>query len=68
MTDEGAEKIASAIRYLADSIHPGRATARDAQNGVVGSVTEAMMGHTSALTAIAEAIEKVAESLPAKTP
>ena len=63
MTDEGAEKIASAIRYLADAIHPGRATAHDAQNGVVGSVTEAMMGQTAALTAIANELAEVASAV-----
>lgn len=55
------------FRDLANSITPLNAVpGTDAAGGTVGSLTEAVMGMTSALIRIAEAIEEVAQEIREK--
>ena len=61
---KGLQDIAHAIKQLAGAVTPlGAAPCQDAQGGHVGSLTEAVLGMTAALTAIASAIQDVADKL-----
>jgi len=64
MDKDSADNIAKAIKALADSIAPrGVAPGTDAQGVSVGSLAEAVMGVTAALTDIARTIQDVADKL-----
>ena len=54
MTD--LEGIAEKLYDIATAITPARPPGTDAAGGTVDCVTEALMGHTAGLMAIAEAI------------
>lgn len=64
MTDKGAEAIAAAIRSLANAVTPvGAGPAHDAMGGYVGSLTEAVLGITSALATIGHELSAIREHM-----
>ena len=63
VTKQAIEDIEAAIRRLASAITPVAVPGTDAGGGTVESLTEAVMGVTAGLFAIAGAIESVAEVL-----
>jgi hypothetical protein len=52
--------VADAIRALRDAVTPNIHGARDATDGHVESLTEAVMGMTAALVQIAEGLHSIA--------
>jgi len=58
----GDMMIADAIQKLATAIKPNAAPGHDEMGGTVDSLTEAVMGVTAGLNAIAEAIDGLAEA------
>jgi len=58
-------QIIEQLNNLSESICPAGACGRDASGGTVGSITEAVMGATGGLHAIARAIADVSSSLDA---
>lgn len=64
MNKEDAEVLYQGLRNIANSITPmSAAGSTDAMGGYVSSLTEAMMGHTRALSAIADALENIAHAI-----
>lgn len=55
-------KLSRSARAIATAITPTCVTGTDASGGQVGSLTEAVMGVTAGLHAIAEAINRLADS------
>lgn len=65
MFEEDQEELINAIQKVAYAICPPitpESITQDASGGFIGSLTEAMIGVTAGLFAIAEAIENLAES------
>lgn len=63
-TDINLEPVADAIRTLANALTPtGAVAGHDASGGYVRSVTEAVMGITSGLYAIASSIERLGDAV-----
>lgn len=59
--------LSEALSGIRDAIKPSDAMAsKDDAGGVVNSLTEAVMGHTSAMIQIADAIDNLAEAVRAK--
>ena len=62
--EEIAKDLVSSIRTVADSIRPLNAMpGHDAAGGTIDSLTEAVMGVTSGLVMIAEALQEVASAI-----
>jgi hypothetical protein len=57
------DSVKDASRRIANAISADAAPGHDAAGGMVSSLTEALMGLTSAGMAIAEAINNVAEAM-----
>ena len=55
--------IVNALKTVAAAVTPPGAPGRDAADGHVGSLTEAVMGVTAGLCRIADALESVAEAI-----
>jgi hypothetical protein len=65
MNDRSGLAIAAAIEFLARAVAvgDGSSPAKDAQDGYVASLTEAVMGITAGLTDVARQIERVGDVL-----
>lgn len=60
----GDELVSGACKLIANAITPtGVLGGRDATDGIVSSLTEAVMGVTAGLCKIAESIENLAEAI-----
>lgn len=60
--DEEAKELIYAVKRIAEAITPIAVPGTDASGGTVDSLTEAVMGMTSGLVRIADAIEGIAIS------
>lgn len=69
MTDkalhDATEEVVGAIRHAADAITPVAVPGTDASGGCVSSLTEAVMGITAGLHAIAAALTGLPEAVDA---
>lgn len=66
MSEEDQVELANAFQKIAEAIcppTPPESMTQDASGGYVGSLTEAMMGVTAGLFAIAESIESLSQSI-----
>ncbi len=61
--DDLGEAIVEGSRRIASAITANAVPGRDEAGGYVGSLTEAIMGVTAGLVAIAKAIEELAEAM-----
>jgi hypothetical protein len=66
MSEEDQVELANAFQKIAEAIcppTPPESMTQDASGGYVGSLTEAIMGVTAGLFAIAESIERLSQSI-----
>ena len=63
MRDELLEVLSRGFKYVGDAISADAGASNDASGGTVRSLTEAVMGTTAGLFAIAQALENVASSI-----
>lgn len=66
---DAIDELAIAVRRVAGAITPQDAIhGRDEAGGIVGSLTESVMGITAALLAISRSISDLAEAIDKRTP